>query len=69
MLQKILLAIGDSPDSARVFASGLTLAEKLGAELHFARSHRLTLKLLMRNIQFMNCPYFQMQMWEITCRN
>ena len=33
MLQKILLAIGDSPDSERVFAAGLTLAEKLGAEM------------------------------------
>ena len=33
MLQKILLAIGDSPDSERVFAAGLTLAEKFGAEM------------------------------------
>jgi nucleotide-binding universal stress UspA family protein len=33
MLQKILLAIGDSPDSAQVLSSGLTLAEKLGAEI------------------------------------
>jgi nucleotide-binding universal stress UspA family protein len=33
MLQKILLAIGDSPDSAQILASGLTLAEKLGAEV------------------------------------
>ena len=32
MLQKILLAIGDSPDSERVFAAGLTLAE-IGAEM------------------------------------
>jgi nucleotide-binding universal stress UspA family protein len=33
MLQKILIAIGDSPDSAQILASGLTLAEKLGAEI------------------------------------
>jgi nucleotide-binding universal stress UspA family protein len=33
MLQKILLAIGDSPDSVQIFAAGLTLAEKLGAEI------------------------------------
>ena len=33
MLQKILLAIGDSPDSERVFAAGLTLAEKFGAQM------------------------------------
>jgi nucleotide-binding universal stress UspA family protein len=33
MLQKILLAIGDSPESARVVESGLTLAEKLGAQV------------------------------------
>ena len=33
MLQKILLAIGDSPDSERVFVAGLTLAEKFGAEM------------------------------------
>jgi nucleotide-binding universal stress UspA family protein len=33
MLQRILLAIGDSPDSAQILASGLTLAEKLGAEI------------------------------------
>jgi nucleotide-binding universal stress UspA family protein len=33
MLQKILLAIGDSPDSAQILASGLTLAEKLDAEI------------------------------------
>lgn len=33
MLQKILLAIGDFPDSERVFAAGWTLAEKLGAEM------------------------------------
>jgi nucleotide-binding universal stress UspA family protein len=33
MLQKILLAIGDSPDSAQILESGLTLAEKLGAEI------------------------------------
>ena len=33
MLQKILLAIGDSPDSAQILESGLTLADKLGAEI------------------------------------
>jgi nucleotide-binding universal stress UspA family protein len=33
MLQKILLAIGDSPDSAQILASGLTLAAKLDAEI------------------------------------
>jgi nucleotide-binding universal stress UspA family protein len=33
MLQKILLAIGDSPDSAQILESGFTLAEKLGAEI------------------------------------
>ncbi|WP_310430135.1 universal stress protein [Chamaesiphon sp. VAR_48_metabat_135_sub] len=33
MLQRILLAIGDSPDSAQILASGLTLVEKLGAEI------------------------------------
>ena len=33
MLQKILLAIGDSPDLAQILESGLTLAEKLGAEI------------------------------------
>ncbi|AFY92526.1 universal stress protein [Chamaesiphon minutus] len=33
MLQKILLAIGDSPDSEKIFAAGLTLAQKLGAEM------------------------------------
>jgi nucleotide-binding universal stress UspA family protein len=33
MLQKILLAIGGSPDSDRILASGFTLAEKLGAEI------------------------------------
>jgi nucleotide-binding universal stress UspA family protein len=33
MLQKILLAIGDSPESARVLESGITLAEKLGARI------------------------------------
>ncbi len=33
MLQKILLAIGAPPDSAQIFASGLTLAEKMGAEI------------------------------------
>jgi nucleotide-binding universal stress UspA family protein len=33
MLQKILLAIGDSSDSAQILESGLTLAEKLDAEI------------------------------------
>jgi nucleotide-binding universal stress UspA family protein len=33
MLQKILLAIGDSPDSAQILESGFTLGEKLGAEI------------------------------------
>jgi nucleotide-binding universal stress UspA family protein len=33
MLQKILVAIGDSPDSAQILESGFTLAEKLGAEM------------------------------------
>jgi nucleotide-binding universal stress UspA family protein len=33
MLQKILLAIGDSPDSAQILESGFTLAEKLGAKI------------------------------------
>ena len=33
MLQKILIAIGNSPDAAAIFAAGLTLAEKFGAEL------------------------------------
>jgi nucleotide-binding universal stress UspA family protein len=33
MFQKILLAIGDSPDSAQILDSGLTLAEKFGAEI------------------------------------
>jgi nucleotide-binding universal stress UspA family protein len=33
MLQKILLAIGDSPDADRVLASGLTIAAQLGAEI------------------------------------
>jgi nucleotide-binding universal stress UspA family protein len=33
MLQKILLAIGDSPNSAQILESGLTLAEKLAAEI------------------------------------
>jgi nucleotide-binding universal stress UspA family protein len=28
MLQKILIAIGDSPDSEKIFSAGLTLAEK-----------------------------------------
>jgi nucleotide-binding universal stress UspA family protein len=33
VLQKILLAIGDSSDSAQILESGLSLAEKLGAEI------------------------------------
>ncbi len=33
MLQKILLAIGDSPESEKILASGLNLAEKFGSEL------------------------------------
>ncbi len=33
MLQKILLAISDSPDSAQILESGFTLAEKLGGEI------------------------------------
>jgi nucleotide-binding universal stress UspA family protein len=33
MLQKILVAIGDSADSTQILASGFTLAEKLGAEI------------------------------------
>jgi nucleotide-binding universal stress UspA family protein len=33
MLQKILVAIGDSPDSDRIFTAGLALAQKFGAEM------------------------------------
>jgi nucleotide-binding universal stress UspA family protein len=33
MLQKILLAIGDFPDSEQIFVAGLTLAQKFGAEI------------------------------------
>jgi nucleotide-binding universal stress UspA family protein len=33
MFQKILLAIPDSPDSEQIFAAGLTMAQKFGAEL------------------------------------
>jgi nucleotide-binding universal stress UspA family protein len=33
MLQKILVAIGDSPDSEQIFTAGLALAQKLGAEI------------------------------------
>ncbi len=36
MLQKILLAIGDSPESVRVLESGITLAEKLDAQMLLA---------------------------------
>jgi nucleotide-binding universal stress UspA family protein len=35
MFQKILIAVGDSPDSARISESGLLLADKLGAEILF----------------------------------
>jgi nucleotide-binding universal stress UspA family protein len=33
MLQKILLAIGDSPESEKILASGLDLAAKFGSEM------------------------------------
>ena len=33
MLKKILIATGDSPEAAEVFQSGLTLAEKYGAQI------------------------------------
>jgi nucleotide-binding universal stress UspA family protein len=33
VVQKILIATGDSPESAEVFKSGLTLAEKYGAQI------------------------------------
>jgi nucleotide-binding universal stress UspA family protein len=33
MLQKILVAIGDLPDSEQIFAAGLELAQKLNAEV------------------------------------
>jgi nucleotide-binding universal stress UspA family protein len=33
MLQKILIAIGDAPDSEKILESGLTLADKLGAQV------------------------------------
>jgi nucleotide-binding universal stress UspA family protein len=33
MLHKILIAIGDSPESAEILNTGLTLAEKFGAEI------------------------------------
>jgi nucleotide-binding universal stress UspA family protein len=33
MLQKILVAIGDLPDSEKIFTAGLALAQKLDAEL------------------------------------
>jgi nucleotide-binding universal stress UspA family protein len=33
MLQKILIAIGDTPDSEKILESGLMLAEKLGAQI------------------------------------
>ena len=35
MFQKILIAIGDAPDSAQIAESGLVLAEKFGAEILF----------------------------------
>lgn len=33
MLQKILIAVGDSPEVAEILETGLTLAEKFGAEV------------------------------------
>jgi nucleotide-binding universal stress UspA family protein len=33
MLQKILIAIGDSPDSEQIFSAGLALAQQLDAEM------------------------------------
>jgi nucleotide-binding universal stress UspA family protein len=33
MLQKILVAIGDLPESEQIFAAGLELAQKLNAEV------------------------------------
>jgi nucleotide-binding universal stress UspA family protein len=33
MLRKILIAVGDSPEVAKVLETGLTLAEKFGAEI------------------------------------
>jgi nucleotide-binding universal stress UspA family protein len=33
MLQKILVAIGDLPNSEQIFAAGLALAQKFGAEM------------------------------------
>lgn len=33
MLQKILIATGDSPEAQKIFETGLLLAEKLGAEI------------------------------------
>jgi nucleotide-binding universal stress UspA family protein len=33
VLQKILIATGDSPESAEIFKSGLTLAEKYGTQI------------------------------------
>ena len=33
MLQKILIATGDSPESVEIFQSGLTLAQKYGAQI------------------------------------
>jgi nucleotide-binding universal stress UspA family protein len=35
MLQKILIAIGDTPDSEKILEAGLMLAEKLGAQVLF----------------------------------
>jgi nucleotide-binding universal stress UspA family protein len=35
MLQKMLIAIGDTPDSEKILAAGLMLAEKLGAQVLF----------------------------------
>ncbi len=33
MLRKILIAVGDSPEAAEILETGLTLAEKFGAEV------------------------------------
>jgi nucleotide-binding universal stress UspA family protein len=33
MLKKILIAVGDSPEVAEILETGLTLAEKFGAEI------------------------------------
>ncbi len=49
MLQKILIATGDSPDSQKVFETGLMLAEKLGATislLHVLNPRQIGLELI-----------------------